>query len=106
MNIHKITKINKNCVRNFLSVGGLCMEIINFITIKRTGIYNIVSTNSVTLDILIKNIYTNDFLFEIFDGDNDILSLQNDALPGENIIIDENFEENIKIDLTKNGTVY
>jgi nucleoside-diphosphate-sugar epimerase len=101
-NNHTINKINKNCTRNFLSINGLCMEIEKIINNKRIGIYNIVSNNNISLEILINNIYHNEVPNDIIieDGEESIPNINNGIQPNvaQTIIHSENLNDIIKME--------
>lgn len=68
---YKLTKLNKNCTRNFLSIDGLVDAILTIIDDKLIGIHSIVSNNNVELDKLVNILYDNDYPnpYEIVDGE-------------------------------------
>lgn len=97
---YKINKINKNCVRNFLSVNGLCTELEKIVNNRTTGIYNIISNNNVNLESLVNIIHQEKLPNEITinDGDVSIPNLENsNIIEGKIIIHNENLNENIKM---------
>lgn len=55
----RINKLNQNCVRNMISIDGLCNELLNIIKEKRKGIFDIVSNNDVDLKDLCLVLYNN-----------------------------------------------
>ena len=96
--LNKMNKINRNCIRNILSVKNLINELINFIHIKKYGIYNIVSNNDISLDKIIDYIY-NGKIPEYFEFNNDfpdIININNEEISGVNIIVEENLRYELK----------
>lgn len=95
--IQKITNINKNCIRNFLSISGMVNEIINIIDIKKYGTYNILSNNNVYLDKLLGYIYDGKLPNQInlINDSESIPNLKNENIIGENIIVNENLQEQL-----------
>ena len=94
-NYSKIININKNCVRNFLSVDKLNENVIELINNRKHGIYNIMSNNNLSLYELTNNIYNGDIPnhFNILDG---YLSISDSKdIDNYNIIINENIQEKI-----------
>jgi nucleoside-diphosphate-sugar epimerase/dTDP-4-dehydrorhamnose 3,5-epimerase-like enzyme len=93
----KINKINKNCVRNFLSIDELCNALEEIITNKKIGIFNILSNNNVNLESLINILYDSNHPTEIIIENNEssILNINNKFISGESIIINENLKNNI-----------
>jgi len=95
---YKTNNINRNCVRNFLSIKSLCSEIFNIITTKTTGVYNILSNNNVSLEFILDCIYEKEIPSEINILDNEYNCFNNGS---NNIIIQEDIHTNIK-DLENN----
>lgn len=89
-NNFKTNKINKNCVRNFLSIDGLVGQIMEIITNRKHGIYNILSNNNTDLHSLVNMIHGNIIPddISIVDGEKSVTSL-NPNVGGINIIIEE-----------------
>ncbi|AYV83498.1 MAG: NAD-dependent epimerase/dehydratase family protein [Hyperionvirus sp.] len=91
----KITKINKNCKRNFLSVSGLSQQIMNIIIQKRFGTYNIISNNDIKYDELVNILYDNnkpDYI-SIVDDASSVMNQK--YLDDKNILIHEDFPTKI-----------
>ena len=94
---YKTNNINKNCVRNFLSVDGLCCELVEMIESKKYGIYNVVSNKTIGLKFLLELIYSDNVPAEIniTEGESNIPQLDN--MPGEEtVIINEDIHSLIK----------
>lgn len=88
---HKVTKLNKNCMRNFLSVEGLVDTMCILLDNRKCGTYDIVSNNDTTLDKLIKIIYKGvPNIFEIVDGEPSVPN-KNSGLIGERVVVEEDF---------------
>lgn len=101
---HKINKINKNCIRNFLSIDGLCYEMQKLIDDKLYGIFNIVSNNSINLDLLVNLIYDNQIPNEIsIDNGEETISKIDSDIPVVLIVHNENLSDMIKLIETKMG---
>jgi nucleoside-diphosphate-sugar epimerase len=98
INTYKINKINKNCLRNFLSIDGLCIEIQKLIENRTFGIFNIVSNNDVTLDQLVKTIHQGNIPKEILieEGDHSIPNNQNNEISEKQIIHMEFLEDEVR----------
>ncbi len=79
LGVHKINKINKNCVRNFLSIDGLCTELEKLIKNQTSGLFDIVSNNDINLEKIIDMIYDKNKPDEIMieDGENSIPFTEN-----------------------------
>jgi len=94
---NKINKININCVRNMLSIHNFSKKIMEIIDEKKSGIYNILSNNNLTLNSIIDIIYNNNSPnYIIYDkGDLDEINLLNNTINGDNIIVDENISNEI-----------
>lgn len=97
-NKNKINKINRNCVRNMLSIDNFCKELLNIVQIKEFGIFNILSQNNISLSDLSLKIYDNNIPENIalISGNDDIPNLDNVLIPGKNKIIYENIDTEIK----------
>lgn len=54
---YQITSLNRNCVRNFLSVEGLCSWMGRACTNQLTGTYAVLSNNTVNLQTLVQTLY-------------------------------------------------
>ena len=91
---NKINKINQNCIRNILSIGGFCKCLYQILENRSIGNYNIVSDNNINLKKLIEIIYNTkpsniEFLDIVLD------EMNNDEL-NNSIIIKENIIDKIK----------
>jgi nucleoside-diphosphate-sugar epimerase len=95
---YKTININRNCIRNFLSIEGLCSEIFKIINTKTTGVYNILSNNNVDLEFVLNCIYDGVIPSEINILDNEYNCFNNS---GNSITIQEDINTNIK-DLENN----
>lgn len=95
--LNKINKLNKNSIRNMLSVEALCKQIQNIIEQRTFGKFNILSNNNVSLFTVARNIYNGTIpkTISIYDGDEDIMNLDNNIIHGINIILNEHFQEKI-----------
>lgn len=89
----KICKINRNCYRNMLSVENLCSEIVKCIENKTSGVWNVLSSNTVSLEVLFKVLWKNTLpsYLKIEDGMEDF---PNDT--ENNICVLENLEKEIE----------
>jgi nucleoside-diphosphate-sugar epimerase len=88
---YQTVNINKNCLRNFLSIDGLCDQLMTLMQTQKSGIYNLVSNNNINLQSLIEILYEDQKPLEInfLDGE---LSQPGDSRDGsETICIEENF---------------
>jgi dTDP-4-dehydrorhamnose reductase len=96
--LSKINKINKNCVRNMISVEGFCKEILRIVTNKTGGTFNIVSNNTVTLDVLTNLLYCGTIpdTITLQDGDQDVSNLESDTIKGVNVLVEEDLCHKIK----------
>lgn len=94
MNEYKTVNINKNCVRNFLSIDGLCSEIFNIIINRTSGIFNIKSTNNIDLYSVLKHIHEGKVPKEINILDEEYNSFKDTNY--NNIIIQEDISKKIK----------
>jgi nucleoside-diphosphate-sugar epimerase len=92
---YKTFKINKNCIRNFLSIDGLCDSILSILRSQRHGIYNIVSNNSIDLQSLLQVLYNGDIpeLFDVLDGD--LNRPGNVTDHSQTICVDEDLRNNV-----------
>jgi nucleoside-diphosphate-sugar epimerase len=97
--LNKINNINTNCFRNMLSVDNLTTQICDLISEQKFGTYNVMSDNTVSLDVIIKYIYNNDLPEDIVlnNGEQDIPNTLNKAIIGNNIIINEDLHNKIKL---------
>jgi nucleoside-diphosphate-sugar epimerase len=97
--LNKINNINKNCYRNMLSVDNLSNKMCDLISEKQFGTYNVMSNNTVGLDVIIKYIYNNEVPPGIVlnNGDQDIPNTLNKAIIGNNIIITEDLQNKIQL---------
>ena len=64
--LNKINKINKNCYRNMISIDSVIKRIIEILEERKTGIHEIVSNNTISLEEITNIIY------KITDDKNDI----------------------------------
>ena len=94
-NYRKIVNINKNSVRNFLSIGALNYTVIELINNRKYGVYNIMSNNNLSLYELTNNIYNGDIPnhLKILEGDISISNIKD--IDNNNIIINEIIQEKI-----------
>ena len=101
-NLNKVSNVNINCVRNFLSIENLCESIKDIIIKKQTGTYNILSNNNINLNNVLSYIYDDTIPthFILHDGENDMIDFYNDNTINNNhavnIIINEDIFHNIK----------
>ena len=90
----KITSINKHCIRNMLSVGALVVKLLELIQTRTAGIYNILSNNTVSLETIVKMIYSQiPATMAMVDGAKDAL---NDSETNTNIVLHEHLGDKIK----------
>lgn len=96
---NNVTKINRNCTRNFLSVGKFSKCLFELVKDKTIGINNIISNKNFTLESALKAIYkTPPKFIEIYDGEKDVIRINNnDNNIENNILVNENFLEEMKI---------
>lgn len=92
--IYKTNNINKNCVRNFLSIEGLCAEINKIIYEKCTGTYNIVSNNTISLAIILELLYDKKLVNILISNGDSSISIIEDA-NAKTIVVNENLEHKI-----------
>ena len=94
---NKVSKINKNCIRNMISVDSLVTKIADITLNKKTGIYNIISSNDMSLYQIVNYLYLNNDNngIQFTDGEINIINSSSDNISGENIIITEDFEVEI-----------
>jgi nucleoside-diphosphate-sugar epimerase len=105
-NLSKINNINKNCIRNMLSIDGFCNKLIEIIIDKTNGSFNIISNNNISLETLISHIYNNiPDTIKLYDGDTDISNIQNTDKNTINLIVYEDIEYKIK-ELEHNMKIY
>jgi dTDP-4-dehydrorhamnose reductase len=97
-NYQKISKINTNCYRNFLSVEGFSENIFEFIQQKKNGIWNFLSNNTISLSDTINIIYSNNLPthIELQNGNEDRLNLNNLSISGDHHIIHEDFKSQLQ----------
>ena len=97
--LNKINNININCFRNMLSVEKLTNQIYDFIYEKKYGTYNLMSSNTLSLDVIVKYIYDNEVPTSIVlnNGETDIPNISNNKIVGVNIIINEDLQNSIKL---------
>jgi nucleoside-diphosphate-sugar epimerase len=93
--IHKITKINKNCERNYLSINGLIKAISDLIEGQKVGVYNIVSNQNLGLDTLISLIYPIKVPEELSINDDDMSIARRIPIDGESYVVEENIKDNL-----------
>ncbi|MEX0597695.1 MAG: NAD-dependent epimerase/dehydratase family protein [Candidatus Paceibacterota bacterium] len=93
--IYKITKINKNCERNYLSINGLIKAISDLIDDQKVGLYNIVSNQNLGLDTLISLIYPIKVPEELSINDGDMSIARRIPIDGESFIVQENINDNL-----------
>ena len=94
MNEYKTVNINKNCVRNFLSIEGLCSEIFNIIVNRTAGVYNIKSNNNIDLDYIINCVHEGIIPKEISILDNEYNSFKDNN--NHSFIVQEDISTKIK----------
>ena len=101
----KINRLNKNCIRNMISVNSLVSKISQLVFDKTPGIFNIVSSNDLSLEDMVKHLYNEvpDHI-DITDDSPSVLNFDN-KIQGETITIFENFTTEIK-QLEKNMKDY
>lgn len=75
---YKINKINRNCVRDFLSVERLNYQLFEMVTKKSLGVYHITSSTKYSLEEITLIIHQNNLPEEIEITDSD------DSIPGTN----------------------
>lgn len=96
---NKINNINKNCIRNMLSVNNLISEVYKVIENNKYGKYNIMSNNNTSLEQIIEYIY--DFKtpkhMTLNEGEIDIPNIDDNVIKGINVIIEENLQNEIKL---------
>jgi dTDP-4-dehydrorhamnose reductase len=104
-NLNKVSNININCTRNFLSIENLCESIKDIFITKKIGVYNILSNNNINLKILLSYIYDDNIPkhFILNEGENDIIDIYEDS--SINIIINENIKYEI-IELEKKMKIF
>jgi len=92
---YKTTNINKNCIRNFLSIDGLCDQLVTFVQTQQTGIYNLVSNHTINLQSLMDILHGDQMPSEIniVDGDLTQPGQRNDQ--SQTICIEENLVNNV-----------
>lgn len=92
---YTITKINRNCVRNFIHISGLITELIKIVNNKEPGKYNIISNNTINLADLVAILYDNDIPSAIIITD-DKPSVS--FISKDSIIVNESLKDLIKSD--------
>jgi len=108
-NLDKINKINKNCIRNLLSVQNFTLRLYELLKNRSYGKYNIISNNNINLKELIGYIYDHVPLhIEFIDGPPDVINVSS----SKNIIVKEDIgieikklEENMKRYLELKGRI-
>jgi nucleoside-diphosphate-sugar epimerase len=96
-NFEKINNLNKNCVRNFLSIEGFVNKTLELIKNKYNGIYNIISSNNNSLNDIINYLYEVKPKYIIINDDEESISnidFNNNIIVDENIIDKLNLLEN------------
>lgn len=103
----KINKLNKNCIRNFLSIDRVCYYILDLIENPKYGIFNLISNNTISLKGLADLLYGNKLPdhITIQDGERSVNDLQNMDIVGENVIINESLETKL-VELENNMKSY
>ena len=103
----KINKLNKNCIRNFLSFDSLSNYILDLIDNPKYGIFNLLSNNTINLEELVQLIYSNNLATHITIQDDEISvnQLQNKDIIGDNIILQESLNDKL-LDLEKDIITY
>jgi hypothetical protein len=89
----KITNINKNSVRNFLSIEGLCESIFGIMNTKTYGTYSILSDNNTNLHDALKTLYKDNIPSHLNINDGPIDTIAESAT--KSIIINENIKSKI-----------
>lgn len=104
---NKINKINKNCIRNMLSIDNLCEEIYDIIKKKQTGTFNILSNNNISLQELVDIIYKKNIpnFITISNDEDSIPNLDSSEIEGISIIVNENITDKIN-ELEENMKIY
>lgn len=87
----KISNINKNCYRNMLSIEGFTKKLIEIIELRNCGLFNIISNNTLSLEILLNNVYEQYIpsYIQINDLDKDCLDFDHSENNEQNIIVNE-----------------
>jgi len=96
-NFEKINNLNKNCVRNFLSIEGFVNKTLELIENKYNGIYNIISSNNNSLNDIINYLYEVKPKYININDDEESISnidFNNNIIVNENIIDKLNLLEN------------
>jgi nucleoside-diphosphate-sugar epimerase len=93
--VQKIVNINKNCVRNFISVEALCDVICKIMDTRKIGIVNIISNNNLNLGILLEKIYRENTIPKDITINNGELNIFKEN-SYETIICNENIDDNFK----------
>lgn len=94
----KINNINKNCYRNMLSIDGFVKKVIEFIDMRNNGLFNIISNNSLSLEVLLNNVYDGcvPTHITINNLDEDCLNFDDSINNIKNIIVVENIFHAVK----------
>lgn len=93
-NFEKINNLNKNCVRNFLSIEGFVNKTLELIENKFNGIYNIISSNNNSLNDIINYLYeVKPKYIKINDDEESISNIDFN----NNIIVDENIVDKLNL---------
>lgn len=92
---YKITKINQNCERNFLSIQGLVQAMADLIGAQKVGVYNLVSDQNLRLDTVISLIYPNGIPPELSITQDEASMVRKIPIDGESYVVEENITENL-----------
>lgn len=97
---YRITSLNRNCVRNFLSVGGLCGWMDNACASRLTGTHAVLSNNTVNLETLVRTLYSASPKLPVqFEFPDDAQSVPDTSLPVQYACVQEDLEtELIKLE--------
>lgn len=91
---YTVNRINRNCIRNILSIEGFCNKLCEILEKRLFGSYNIVSDNTISLEILIKCAYDiKPDEIEYFDGAQDEMNMN---VSDNTMIVNENLSDKIK----------
>lgn len=99
----KITNVNKNSTRNFLSIDGLCESIYNVINSRTHGLYSVLSNNSINLFNILKILYEDEFPTHINVNEGNIDNIEEATT--KTIIVNENIQSQIQ-KLEKDMKIY
>ena len=97
--LSKINKINKNCVRNMISIEGFSKKMVELVSTKKEGTFNIVSNNSVSLGELTSFLYSGTIpeTITLQDGEVDVPNVESDTICGLNLVVEEDLDDKIKV---------